>query len=1239
MPKAATHNDAGASCYSLVPPLKKIAVTALGFVLVLYCLGVGLALPHWGRPLLEKELSETLGVPCVIRQITANPFTLKLTAHGVAIPPPENVQNHAGEHFIQLERLEFIPSLRSLPKKTLVIKEVRLVHPHITLLRFKDGSLSTQFPAAKNTAATKNKEGLFPVVLHNMNVQGGTLNFRDEIHDVTHSITNINISVPFASTLEADKDVAVTPTLSASVGGKEVHIAGESRPFMATRQTEFILRTKELGLAEFRNYIAPYTRLSLQSGSLQSALLLRFALDPEHVLDIALAGTVAIEDLSLADGKMPVFSARQISLDMENVLLGPRRVVINEALLENPNLMLHRSKDGSLNWQKYFFLPENMPKSDVRITSGQGTEVSPHEEEQTQAPLPEKLPLQLVLDNVRINNGTATWRDDVPEESVSYTANNITATFTDVSTEDEGRATFDIRMGSGDSHFTVTGKATTTPLQAECAITAHAIPLAPFAPYIAESSGLRLEAGTCSVKGNLIFHSAPDKTVRFSGGEASLDGIRTRIEQDGAIPFTKIHNLRASGIAVDLASQTAHIEKISGSGVDLAITRDGNGTLVLPMPPTSRAATAPVAKNQVGKPWHITLNTVAVAASRATFTDNALKNPVVIPVTDIAITGANFTTTDKTRWTLDVSGKPGERGSLNLTAKGTLEPLNLTFSGRMERADMRAFSPYLQEATQLTLAEATLAADFSGSAMRRARNNRGGRFAVKGNLGLYGVTLLHNKRELGGWGRLRITGVDYATSAGGKQRLSVDAVTLNSPRLSVSIDRNGVSSLTRALQADKQEEHEATAAMLPPEGSMATPFDATKEFAELNVNSVTISQGQARYTDRRLSPPYSLNVDNVTVSAQKLSLDPAEQTTLTGKFLINGSPLSVTGTGSSWLTTPTGNGSVTIRSLDLSRFTRYAEKYLGYPVQSGTLELDSSVTLAGKDLSVANSILIQNLVLGKKVQSPHAPDMPLPTAVALLRDINGAIALDIPVSGTIGDPEFELGGVIGTVIGNVMLKTITSPFTLLGSIVSGAVSLLSETGPQSVEIVFPIGEDILDATARTALEELGRELYKYPSATLEVTGVADKSESTVLVEAWVNSALRRIKHSALPPEEKAKTSPEDMRVSATRNAHEYKELLFDFYQKLPFVKKATDPEITSPQSTRAIMRILRKHITIGDAELRLLAEARAKAVYHSVCQGKIDLAARIRLKEPVLVDAQTSGERIASYARITIKRR
>lgn len=123
--------------------------------------------------------------------------------------------------------------------------------------------------------------------------------------------------------------------------------------------------------------------------------------------------------------------------------------------------------------------------------------------------------------------------------------------------------------------------------------------------------------------------------------------------------------------------------------------------------------------------------------------------------------------------------------------------------------------------------------------------------------------------------------------------------------------------------------------------------------------------------------------------------------------------------------------------MDLPRFTTYSAKYVGYPIKRGKLSLDVQYQIKDRALQASNRVVLNQLTFGDKTDSPDAVKLPVLLAVALLKDSRGNIDINLPISGSLDDPQFSVGGIIVRVLVNLVVKAVTSPFTLLASAFGG----------------------------------------------------------------------------------------------------------------------------------------------------------------------------------------------------------
>lgn len=110
------------------------------------------------------------------------------------------------------------------------------------------------------------------------------------------------------------------------------------------------------------------------------------------------------------------------------------------------------------------------------------------------------------------------------------------------------------------------------------------------------------------------------------------------------------------------------------------------------------------------------------------------------------------------------------------------------------------------------------------------------------------------------------------------------------------------------------------------------------------------------------------------------------------------------------------------RDLDLPPVSPYSGVYAGYAIQRGKLDLDLAYKVAQRRLEAQNKIELDQFDFGEKVASPKATHLPVRLAISLLKDRQGRITLNLPVSGSLDDPKFRVGRIILKMIVNLSLK-------------------------------------------------------------------------------------------------------------------------------------------------------------------------------------------------------------------------
>jgi len=275
------------------------------------------------------------------------------------------------------------------------------------------------------------------------------------------------------------------------------------------------------------------------------------------------------------------------------------------------------------------------------------------------------------------------------------------------------------------------------------------------------------------------------------------------------------------------------------------------------------------------------------------------------------------------------------------------------------------------------------------------------------------------------------------------------------------------------------------------------------------------------------------------------------------------------------------------RGIELTRLTPYAAKYAGYSITKGKLSADVKYHVENGTLEAQNRLFLDQLTFGDKVESPDATKLPVLLAVALLRNSRGEIDLNLPVSGSLSDPEFSVGGVLLRALVNVLTKAITAPFSLLASAFSGGGG-----GDELSYIEFAPGTSSLTADATRKLDTLAKALHDRPALKLEITGRVDPdSDREGTRHAYLDRQVRAQKIEDL----RDQGSAVQMRdVSVAPN--EYAKYLERAYKAEKFDKPRNVLGFAKSLPPEEMEKLMLANAPAGDAELKALADRRAQNV-------------------------------------------
>ncbi len=663
---------------------------------------------------------------------------------------------------------------------------------------------------------------------------------------------------------------------------------------------------------------------------------------------------------------------------------------------------------------------------------------------------------------------------------------------------------------------------------------------------------LELKGGRLSSEGEYQVNWAQAPAYRISNGRIALAGLDIQPKDPQQLPDTAVSGktLEIGGIGVDGAGRKVTLDSVTLDAPSVSTWLEENRVSLQDLFAVTLPESKP-AEADNGPPWSVALNTMQVRAGqlhwRSAYTD---PQQLDIQPLEFSVEHLTWPLTGDTRLALKLTANQQANIALNgalALAAGTGD-LEYTLDG----LPLTWFSPNLPKPLKLTIT--------------------GGQVAVQGRVALvdFAPTTIQADVKVREFAA-RQTGEETAFTS--FDLLHLDGVSVDMAQHSVALRKISLDTYSGRLHIHKDGSINASAIWKEEVGAeveqVAEELTASKPWT-FSVPLIQISDSALDFMDESLPIQFRTVVGDLEGEVRDLSSDPATAARVDISGSVDGyAPVALKGEVAPMASPTDLDLRLTFDGVDMALLSPYTGNYAGYKIDRGLLDLDLHYSLRNNQLQGDNSVRIEKLKLGEKVESDKAVDLPLELALAILTDANGVIDLAVPVKGDVDNPEFDIGGLITKAIVNVITKVITAPFTLLAG--------LADTEDDLQRITFSAGSSTLSDKNKAKLAELATALAQRPKLSLVVTGRLNLTRDR---ERLQRDALKaRLLEGGL--------SAEDIKA---RNP-EWEEAIADLYGELPAEAKATTEIDAREQST-----LVAKNIAVTDQQLAALAGQRAVAV-------------------------------------------
>jgi hypothetical protein len=888
----------------------------------------------------------------------------------------------------------------------------------------------------------------------------------------------------------------------------------------------------------------------------------------------------------------------------------------------------------------------------------------------------ESKPLALHVDRLRIGGATAALADFTPREPFKRTLGPLDITLDNFRTDPDNKNPYAF-TGTTDAGETISwsGFFYLDPLRSQGELKLFNFTLNKYAPLYQDLVRFEIRDGSIALDAKYRFvFSATNHTAAVDDTAFALRDFKLGLPGDSN-NIAELPLFDVTGVSVDLERRQATVGSVLADGGKLFLSRnkDESINVVELSQPAEAVTNAPggilFLLRSVTNAVALLLNSTnlwSATVASVNFTNCALhledlvnSRPAKLDLTDIALSAKNISNVPGTNLTAELSLRWNTNGSIKIATTASFLPPTADLQLDLDQLDLGTLDPYLEPKLNLFILGSRLG--LHGQVHLRTPKGQLPEVTFHGDASLDGFHTVDGimAEDLLKWDSVHINGIDANLNP---QTVAIREIAVDNAYARLVIETNRTINLLNALRLTNTNAPATNKIKV----AVTSRSAATNSlFPEIDIATVVISNTAVSFTDRSLRPNVNLAIQQVNGTISGLSSEQLQHADLNLSAKVDGvGPVAITGTINPFSGTQTNDVKISVKDVDLTPTSSYSGKFAGYRIAEGKLNMELAYELVGKKLTSKNVITLDKFTFGEKVNSPDATHLPVRLAIAIMKDREGKIVLDVPIEGSLDDPQFRIGKVVTRAILNILTKVATSPFSLVGALFGGGGE---ELGYQD----FAAGSADLSPVDRQKLDTLAKALYARPALQLEISGSVDTDgDREGLQRAALDREIRAKIWTTLRESQRATNSVDQIVLAPDERTHWVKKLYGEAVadnkitpeliaahtnlaiyaaevlpRRLAIEKGATmllKAGQTAKEKTAAgtvyqtklvpppdpMEAVLLTTFPITDGDLETLAASRAKAVRAYLLQtGKVE-AARLFLKEDQTAGLRSDGSRV-----------
>jgi len=949
-------------------------------------------------------------------------------------------------------------------------------------------------------------------------------------------------------------------------------------------------------------FVAPWLLEKTATSAVRDNLGVELTLQDVFVNPFVLSLQIDGLELDEPDGE-PFVTVERVFINFQLSSLFRWALTFREFYIESPRIRLARDGAGNFNFD---FLAQ---------PSAQAPE-----------PASESGPPRLLIQDFAITDSIVDWKDEVPPEPVDTRFGPINIAISELNTLPERAGLQDVVITTeSQGTFSWNGSLELNPLRSEgsASIKGSHFPLA--SAYLKHEIGFNVDKGSVDVALDYRVDTRPDGSL-----EASVSNLEMSISDLLVLTFNEA--LGRSGPDREVLTLPAvrlwggefrwpeRTVTAAGFSIDdgvIALLRDADGALnVLPAEDDEAAEKEDESEAEAeagtasDEPWRVSLSQFSVNRLALNMEDQGLDPAANVGWKSLDIDVRNISNEPSAVFPTNVRLEALDGGSISVEGGLTVLPdPSFDFDLLVDTLEFDMVDPYVKQLADVHLESGALNAE------AELHSSVDEPFRVSGDFEVVDFLLTESDQDarLGSWKSFRAENLLYSMAG---NKLEISELRFAQPYADILIAEDGSINLGRVRKGDGDNDETVEE---PPVADTAPEEPGT----DVTIGRVVVGDAAADFADLSLPLPFSAQIAALNGDISTIATTSSEPSTvkMEGKVDEFGR-VQVSGTVTPLDPAANTDIRVAFENVDMPKFSAYSIPFAGQEIASGRLDLDLGYSIKEGALVGENNVVLRDFELGEKVEHPGAMSLPLGLAVALLKDADGRIDLDVPVRGNLDDPEFKYGTVVRKALVNLLTKIVTSPFALLGKLVGAEAGELEY-------IVFEPGRADLSPPELEKAGKIAEALELRPQLALQLGGVyASGADAAALKAARVDTAI----------EERIAAAKDDKAMYAEQRLETVEQLIEEAFAgadpaaKLDEVRKTHTTvnddgkeQFDALAYTAALREQLIDMQPLDDAELLLLADGRAQNVRDAILASKPETGSRIIAEPPGIVGVEDDG--------------